>query len=141
MTDIAKKVGKLIILRGLPGSGKSTWAKQLQEKTGCSHYENDMFFMQNGKYAFDERKYKQATQWCFQQTMKDLTEGKNVVVSNVFVTVNSVNQYLRRAKQLGAEVKVFRKISQYKNIHSVPLDVLASMKKNFQDYPGEILIK
>ena len=139
--DISKKVGKLIILRGLPGSGKSTWAKKLQEQTGCSHYENDMFFMQSGKYKYDAKKYRQATNWCFQQTMNDLKSGKNVVVSNVFVKVLTVNEYVNAAKKLGAKVKVFRKTSQYQNIHDVPAAVFKSMKDNFQDYPGEILIK
>lgn len=43
---------KVKILRGLPGSGKSTYAKKLAEE-GWLHFENDMYFMKNGKYVFD----------------------------------------------------------------------------------------
>ena len=40
----------LYIVRGVPGSGKSTFAKSI----GGIHIEADQFFMENGKYNFDE---------------------------------------------------------------------------------------
>ena len=43
---------KLILLRGIPGSGKSTFAKSISnESTG--HIESDMFFIKDGEYKFD----------------------------------------------------------------------------------------
>jgi predicted kinase len=39
----------LTIVRGLPGSGKSTYAKSLN----VFHIEADMFCMKDGKYEFD----------------------------------------------------------------------------------------
>ncbi len=51
----------LYIVRGIPGSGKSTFAKTL----GGQHYEADMFFIdENGVYNFDFTKIKDAHQWC-----------------------------------------------------------------------------
>ena len=51
----------LYIVRGIPGSGKSTFAKTL----GGQHYESDMFFInENGEYNFDVTKIKDAHQWC-----------------------------------------------------------------------------
>lgn len=132
---------RLIVVRGLPGSGKSTLAKQIAKEYNCSHYENDMYFMQGDKYVFDQNKAKDAADWCFNSCMKDLKAGKRVVVSNVFVSAKSVNRYVDAAKNLGVNVCVLRKTSQYKNIHDVPNEVFNSMKKFFCNYSGEILVK
>jgi len=43
----------LVIIRGLPGSGKSTFAKKFVEK-GFKHYEADMWMVdKDGNYSFD----------------------------------------------------------------------------------------
>ena len=44
----------LYIVRGIPGSGKSTFAKSL----GGTHFEADMFFMKDGEYKFDMFKFE-----------------------------------------------------------------------------------
>ena len=46
---------KLILVRGLPGSGKSTIASAIDgsdESYAPIHLEADMFFMENGEYKF-----------------------------------------------------------------------------------------
>ena len=57
----------LYLLRGLPGSGKSSVAKSLMNaQTG--HVEADMFFMDNkGNYNFDVSKLEEAHKWCQKQ--------------------------------------------------------------------------
>jgi len=132
---------KLLIIRGLPGSGKSTLAKQISEKYNVDHFENDQFLMHGDKYVWTPDAAKDATNKCFDSVMKTLREGKDCIVSNVFVTVKSIDRYVNAAKKLGAEVKVMRKTSQYKNVHDVPDNVFASMKRQFQDYQGEVLVK
>ncbi len=49
----------LYIVRGIPGSGKSTFAKQL---VGADFLvcEADKYFMVDGEYKFDATKLKQA---------------------------------------------------------------------------------
>jgi len=47
-------MSKLILVRGLPGSGKSTFAKTF----GCLHVEADMFYIVGGKYRFDGTEQK-----------------------------------------------------------------------------------
>ena len=50
----------LYLVRGCPGSGKSTLAKKIANENGFAHYENDEFFMKDGKYCFDKDKYREA---------------------------------------------------------------------------------
>lgn len=50
MGGVAKAdIGELVLIRGLPGSGKSTMAKVLAQ-VGYEHYEADMFFERDGVY-------------------------------------------------------------------------------------------
>ncbi len=50
----------LYLLRGIPGAGKSTLAKQL----GDAHFEADSYFMIDGEYQFDPTKLRKAHEWC-----------------------------------------------------------------------------
>ena len=59
-----KKVKELIIIRGLPGAGKSTLAKSL----GGINIEADQYFMVDGEYKFDSSKIKLAHNYCQSQT-------------------------------------------------------------------------
>jgi hypothetical protein len=60
----------LILLRGLPNSGKSTAAKLFNKDP---HFEADMFFLDaNGDYEFDITKIKEAHNWCRNSVMDDM---------------------------------------------------------------------
>ena len=51
-------MGHLILVRGLPGSGKSTEAKKIA-KTGYYHFEADQYFITpSGEYKFDKNLLK-----------------------------------------------------------------------------------
>jgi predicted kinase len=126
----------LYIVRGVPGSGKSTFAKSI----GGIHIEADQFFMENGKYNFDITKIKLAHKYCKNQTeawMK--TDGVQVnndkiVVSNTFTQEWEMEPYFELAEKYG--YRVFSLIVENrhngKNIHDVPEDKLEQMKNRFE---------
>jgi len=129
---------KLIIIRGVSGSGKSTYAQK--KFTGLPHYEADQFFSLEGEYKFNPSKLKEAHTWCQSQVRASLEKGKSVVVSNTFTRKWEVEPYLKMAQETGAEVVIYRMMTQFKNVHNVPQSVVDEMKERFEDIEGEIKV-
>lgn len=120
----------LIIIRGLPGSGKSTIAKELQSYV---HVEADMFFVQNGHYNFDPSKLGQAHEWCYSKVMRLLLEGFNVVVSNTFTQKWEMQPYLDLCQELGITPNVIVATGKFQNVHNVSEAVLQRMRDRWED--------
>jgi predicted kinase len=125
----------LYIVRGIPGSGKSTFAKTLVKKDYC-HKEADMFFVdREGNYKFKPSKIKDAHKWC-QEEMDFLMrlEHSPVVVSNTFTQEWEMEPYFELAKKYG--YKVFTVIVENRhggtNEHNVPEDKIEQMKTRFE---------
>lgn len=121
----------LYIVRGIPGSGKSTFAKTLGEK----HYEADMYFLdQESNYVFDGTKIKDAHTWCQSMVRGDMIlEYPKIVVSNTFTQEWEMEPYFELAKEFGYKVFsiVVENIHSGKNIHNVPDDKIKQMKERF----------
>lgn len=127
---------KLTIIRGLPGSSKSTYAKSHFQ---CLILENDMFLVRNGKYDWSPARVKAAIRMCIDFASKALAAGADVVIANTFTKRKFVAAYEKLAKAYGAEFEVIRMEHDYGNVHNVPADVLKSMREGFEDWPGEIV--
>jgi hypothetical protein len=129
---------KLILIRGISGSGKTTYAKQLIEQDpSLSHYEADMYFYRNGEYAFDPTKLKNAHAWCLSKTEEDLRNGKSVIVSNTFTQKWEIEPYIKLGKEMGAEIIIKKATGNYQNIHGVPPDALERMRSRWENVEGE----
>jgi predicted kinase len=123
----------LTLLRGLPGSGKSTFAKSL----GGEHIEADMFFVdrETGEYKFEATKLKLAHNWCAIQVQKAMVEDEpKIIVSNTFTQEWEMKTYYDLAKMHG--YRVFSIIVENRhdgiNEHNVPEEKLEQMKHRFQ---------
>jgi len=133
---------KLTLIRGLPGSGKSTYAKQLQLSNIARHLEADMYFIdRNGDYMFDARYLGHAHEWCLQSTGSFLIAGIDVIVSNTFTTMKEMRPYIDLANGLGAALDVVEMHSQYGSIHNVPEETMAKMRARWMTLPKEYNVR
>lgn len=138
----------LLILRGLPGSGKSTYAKKFAEKFSklygfnvvkCSA--DDYFTDSDGNYNFDASKLGAAHGFCKSKAEQAMRSGtKLVIIDNTNTTNKEMKPYLEMAKRYDYRVhqKVIggqseEDISLYhsRNIHGVPYFAISRMAKRF----------
>lgn len=122
---------KLYLIRGICGSGKSTFAKSL----GVSHVEADMYFVdsETGEYKFDATKLKDAHEFCRTKTELWMSMNLDIAVSNTFTQEWEMEGYYDLAKKYG--YKVFSIIVENRhggvNQHNVPEETLTKMKNRF----------
>jgi predicted kinase len=129
----------LYIVRGLPGSGKSTFARSIAKQYQI--FEADQYFMKKGKYNFDATKLKDAHDECKQRVARRMRENlfnsiffTNIVVSNTFTQDWEMRFYRNVAKRYGYKVHTI--IVEHRhygsNIHGVPQDKLQVMEDRFE---------
>ena len=132
----------LYIVRGIPGSGKSTFAKRLvgEDFLVC---EADKYFIdkETGEYKFDFTKIKEAHKFCqdtVETYMKDSLVNdqfyREIAVSNTFTQEWEMRPYFELAKNYG--YKVFSVVVENRhggtNQHGVPEEVLTKMCERFE---------
>ena len=122
---------QLILLRGLPGAGKSTFANLL----GGIHVEADQYFMQDGEYKFDASKLKQAHNWCklrVEHSMEDRVD--KIVVSNTFTQEWEMDAYFELAEKYGYQTSCLIVENRHGGVneHGVPESKLEQMKNRFE---------
>ncbi len=121
----------LYITRGLPGSGKSTFAQSLD----CPFVEADMYFDHNGEYKFDPTKLRDAHNWC-RNKVRDwmMVDTPKIAVSNTFTQNWEMETYYELAKEFG--YTVFSVIVENRhdgtNTHNVPEQTIQKMKDRFE---------
>ncbi len=134
---------KLILIRGLPGSGKTTCARGLVDATRDTaspmvHIEADQYYEVGGDYFFDGSWVREAHRRCFRLTKAVLEGGRDVVVSNTFTRVWEMQHYLDLAEHnLMIDVAVLKCIGNYESVHDVPQKVMERMKARWEDYEHE----
>jgi predicted kinase len=130
----------LFIIRGIVGSGKSTFAKTLN----CPHFEADQYFIdkETGEYKFDGSKIKDAHAWCQKQVEDAMKfneetyglENSEIAVSNTFTQEWEMAPYYELANMYNYMVFSIIVENRHggKNIHGVPDDKIEMMRKRFE---------
>ena len=131
----------LYIVRGLPGSGKSTFATKLVGSDFLVCEADKYFTDADGNYNFDATKLKDAHKWCHDSVetyMKDSLVNdqfyREIAVSNTFTQEWEMKPYYLLAEKYG--YKVFCVIVENRhggtNLHDVPKDKLEIMRNRFE---------
>lgn len=130
-------MGKVTILRGIPGAGKSTYAATLDACKNtcgmdwCNHYfvcSADKYFETPTGYVFDKYSLNEAHSWCLKQFIIAIRGfgHTNIVVDNTNITGVEIAPYHTIATAFGYEceiitLKIPHELAHTRNVHGVPL--------------------
>ena len=122
---------KLYLIRGLPGSGKTTLAKDI----ALAVCEADMFFTdQWGEYKWHRERLPTAHKWCQDRCERYMKAGAfTIAVSNTFVTRANMDPYIELAKKYGYDVTEITMSGPLReSIHNVPPSDITRMKEQWE---------
>ena len=100
---------EVIILSGISGSGKSTFAKEHARSVIVSA---DHYFIRNGIYKFDPSKLGEAHGTCFKNYIRLLQTGeltsnpRKIIVDNTCTTESEIAPYMIGAQAFGADARI-----------------------------------
>lgn len=132
-------IGDLILLRGLPGSGKTTLAHIILQHPAGFEQEvlstDDFFENENGDFNFDSTKLREAHNYCqFRCSERMRQEKSRIVVANTFTQEWEMEEYIKMAERYKYRVHsvIVENRHGNENVHGVLEDKLLQMKNRFE---------
>jgi hypothetical protein len=132
-------IGDLILLRGIPGSGKSTLGDIILHCPGSNTPDvlsADNFFIDDkGNYNFDPTKLKQAHNECQLKCAERMKlQLSRIVVANTFTEKWEMDSYYEMAERYNYRIHsvIVENRHNSTNIHNVPNEKLGQMKDRFE---------
>jgi predicted ATPase len=123
---------KVFIVRGIPGSGKTTLAKSIAKKYNTIEFEADHYLLnKDGKYEYDKSKLAHAHSKCILEGFKHLQKNHTVVFANTFIHKAEIETYAKYMKEhrINAEVYIAQPNFAGKTLHSVSHEVIEQMER------------
>lgn len=94
----------VIFMRGYPGCGKSTKAREIALKHSAVIASADDYFMKDGIYNFDVKKLYLAHTTCYDKFVKNVCFRNNVIIDNTNTSLADIKKYLVLIDELNATV-------------------------------------
>lgn len=124
---------KLIILRGLPGSGKSNIAKKLVGN-GVIH-STDNYLVKNGKYEFDRDNIARYHYLNLMDSIRSMKKGISpVIIDNTNIIAFHCTNYVEQGKMYGYEIEIIEANTPW------AFDIEELVKRNSHNVSRETII-
>jgi predicted kinase len=126
---------ELILLRGLPGAGKSTIAHMLSEGKYPVLSVDDFFTDAEGNYHFEFDKNHLAYSQCQERARAAMKEGKEkIFVHNTFTMDWEMKPYIEMAEESGYKLHVLtvEKYHKGENTHDVSEEQIRKMAEKYK---------
>lgn len=141
---------QLIILRGLPGSGKSTIVNYISSIYKCSSCSADDYFVVGEKYIFDKLKLNDAHEACYTKAELCMMNNNDIIfIDNTNVTKKEYNKYIFLASKYNYNVNILEIFCKnrdvavkfaLRNSHEVSINDILKMLSKWDDDKDAILI-
>jgi predicted kinase len=129
------KTKNLILVRGVSGSGKTTFAELMSWNPAAPVFAADDYFMVDGEYKFDGSKLKDAHADCQKRTENAMNaEFEKIFVANTFTREWEMKAYYDLAEKYGYRVYsiVVENRHDGVNEHGVPEEAVQGMRDRFE---------
>ena len=133
-------------MRGLPGSGKSTYARELasigspppgEDRLPGYVFSTDDYFVRNGVYCFNGRELGYAHLWNQNRAFMAMMAGNPVIIiDNTHVQAWEAQNYVKAGLLCNYDIEIVEPKTSWafdpmelmrKNTHNVPLEVIKGM--------------
>lgn len=129
---------KLVVMRGVPGSGKSTAARLMASLSSSAKvYSTDDFFIRDGKYIFHHGALGHAHCWNSLRCLVAMVEGCELLVhDNTNTQAWEPRLVVYAASLLGYEIEIVEPSTPWafdadecakKTLHGVPVETIRAM--------------
>lgn len=141
VNKIVSGVKIMVLMRGLPGSGKTSLAKIIKGRSGVILSTDDFFCNEEGLYRYDPHRLPEAHGWNKHRALVKVQEGRTpVIIDNTNVQAWEMKPYIIMALHHGYEVDILEPETSWKfnpkelakrNIHGVPKYKISEMKEHY----------
>ena len=125
----------VILLRGVPGAGKTTLAEFIEEQTdGVAIAADDFFYTDSGEYVFQPEKLHEAHKHCFHRAELAIIAGSDtIIIHNTLTTEREILPYQELAERHGYMFISLIVENRHggASLHDVPEHTIAKMVNRF----------
>ena len=124
----------LYLIRGLPGTGKTTMAERMAGEHNGLRFEADTYFVQpDGTYKFDASKLPLAHAACHDNVQIAMSaQAECIIVANTFSRQWELAPYRSLAERYGYDVQEITLHHIHGNAHGVPEHTIQKMRERWE---------